>query len=51
MIVGVPAESSQDDRRVALVPGVVKLLAKAKLEVLVEPGAGGTAGFPDAEYE
>ena len=51
MIVGVPAESTQSERRVALVPGVVKFLVKAKIEVLLESKAGQAAGFPDAEYE
>ena len=51
MIVGVPAESAESERRVAVVPGVVKFLIKAKLEVLLESGAGQAAGFPDTEYE
>ena len=50
MIVGVPAESG-GEQRVALVPGVVKFLTKAKLEVLLEAGAGEASGYPDAEYE
>jgi NAD(P) transhydrogenase subunit alpha len=33
-----------------MVPTVVPLLTKAKLEVLVETGAGAEAGFPDAAY-
>lgn len=51
MIVGVPVESYLNERRVALVPPVIPSLAKAGLEVLVEPGAGEKAGFPDAAYE
>lgn len=51
MIVGVPAETYPGERRVALMPAVVPTLAKAGLEVLVEPGAGVNAGFPDAAYE
>jgi len=50
MIVGVPVESYPGERRVALVPGVVAVLAKAGLEVHIEAGAGEKAGFPDAAY-
>lgn len=51
MIVGVPVESYPDERRVALVPGVIPALTKAGLEVLVEQGAGQRAGFSDAAYQ
>jgi len=51
MIVGVSVESYPDERRVALVPAVVRTLVKAGLQVLVEKGAGENAGFPDAAYE
>ncbi|MFQ5816726.1 MAG: Re/Si-specific NAD(P)(+) transhydrogenase subunit alpha [Terriglobia bacterium] len=51
MIVGVAVECYPQERRVALVPAVVPTLAKAGLEVLVEPGAGQSAGFPDAAYQ
>ena len=51
MIIGVPVERYEDERRVALVPAVVPTLAKGGLEVLVEPGAGQSAGFPDTAYE
>ena len=50
LIVGVPKESYPGERRVALVPAVVPNLAKAGLEVVVEPGAGAEAGYPDAAY-
>jgi NAD(P) transhydrogenase subunit alpha len=51
MIVGVPAESYLNERRVALVPAVVPTLTKAGLQVAVEHGAGEKAGFHDAAYE
>ncbi len=51
MIIGIPLESYQHERRVALVPAVVRTLVKAGLQVLVEKGAGENAGFPDAAYE
>jgi H+-translocating NAD(P) transhydrogenase subunit alpha len=50
MIVGVPRETFPGERRVALVPSVIPNLAKAGLEVVVEPGAGFEAGYPDADY-
>ncbi len=51
MIVGVPKETSEGERRVALVPELVSRLSKAGLELLVENGAGVSAGFPDAAYQ
>ncbi|MEM7676280.1 MAG: NAD(P)(+) transhydrogenase (Re/Si-specific) subunit alpha, partial [Myxococcota bacterium] len=51
MIVGVPKESFPGETRVALVPGVLKALTKAKVEVVVEAGAGVAAGYPDATFE
>jgi NAD(P) transhydrogenase subunit alpha len=50
MIVGVPRESFPGERRVALVPGVIPNLTKAGLEVVVEAGAGESAGYLDADY-
>src|SRR5437868_7146366 len=50
MIVGVPRETFPGERRVALVPSSVPVLAKGGLEVIVEAGAGAQAGYPDAEY-
>jgi len=50
MIVGVPTERLPGERRVALVPELVPKLTKAGLEVLVQPGAGATAGFSDPSY-
>lgn len=51
MIVGVPKEAYPGERRVALTPAVVPLLAKAGLEVVLEAGAGEHAGYPDAQYQ
>ncbi len=50
MIVGVPKESYPGERRVAIVPAIVPILAKAGFEVVVEVGAGEQAGYPDAAY-
>jgi proton-translocating NAD(P)+ transhydrogenase subunit alpha len=51
VIVGVPKETYPRERRVALTPAVVPLLAKAGLEVVLEAGAGERAGYPDAQYQ
>ena len=51
MIVGVPKEIYPGERRVALTPVVVPMLAKAGLEVAIEAGAGVAAGYPDAQYQ
>lgn len=51
MKIGVPKESAVGERRVALVPDVVKSLRKNEhVEVLIESGAGEGAGHPDASY-
>jgi H+-translocating NAD(P) transhydrogenase subunit alpha len=51
VIVGVPKEIYPGERRVALTPVVVPMLAKAGLEVAIEAGAGADAGYPDAQYQ
>jgi NAD(P) transhydrogenase subunit alpha len=48
--IGVPRELESGERRVALVPDAVARLTPAGFEVLVEPGAGAAASFPDAAY-
>ena len=50
MIVGVPKETFPDERRVSLIPAVLPTLTKATLDVVVEPSAGASAGFPDSAY-
>jgi len=50
MIIGVPRELFPGERRVALVPAVVPIVAKAGFEVVVEAGAGLGAAYPDADY-
>lgn len=50
LIVGVPKETFAGERRVALVPSGMAVLAKAGLKVIVENGAGVEAGFPDDHY-
>ena len=48
--VGVPRETSPGEQRVALVPANVSTLAKAGIDVLIEPGAGEAAGFLDSAF-
>jgi proton-translocating NAD(P)+ transhydrogenase subunit alpha len=50
MRIGVPAEIRSGETRVAATPETVRKLA-AKNEVRVQAGAGGSASYPDAEYE
>jgi NAD(P) transhydrogenase subunit alpha len=55
--IGVPKETADGERRVALVPEVVRKLANPPgedahgSEVLVERGAGEGAMIPDSQYE
>jgi NAD(P) transhydrogenase subunit alpha len=46
----VPTETRPGERRVALVPDVVKKLVGAGWDVVVQAGAGAEAAFPDAAY-
>ena len=50
MRIGVPRELELGERRVALVPDAVSRLGGAGFDVVVEPGAGMEASFPDAAY-
>jgi proton-translocating NAD(P)+ transhydrogenase subunit alpha len=50
MKVGVARETAPDERRVALVPETAAKLAAAGFEIVVEPGAGEAASFPDDAY-
>ncbi|MBS1870383.1 MAG: NAD(P)(+) transhydrogenase (Re/Si-specific) subunit alpha, partial [Actinobacteria bacterium] len=51
MRLGVPKETAEGERRVALVPEVVRKLVGAGHSVAVERGAGGGAMIPDAAFE
>src|SRR3989442_3078837 len=51
MRVGVPRETAEGERRVALVPEVVAKLVEAGHEIVVERGAGSAASFEDPAYE
>jgi len=49
--IGVPKETAEGERRVALVPDIVRKLAGQGNEIVLEPGAGAQAGIPDALFE
>jgi NAD(P) transhydrogenase subunit alpha len=51
MEIGVPKETAEGERRVGLVPEVVKRLTDQGLEVLVQRGAGAGALIPDSAFE
>lgn len=51
MRIGVPKESADGERRVALVPEIVRSLTKREgVDVVIESGAGENAGHPDSQY-
>src|SRR3954449_1455195 len=50
MRVGIARETAPGERRVALVPETVGKLTAAGFDVVVEPGAGAAASFPDEAY-
>jgi proton-translocating NAD(P)+ transhydrogenase subunit alpha len=50
MRVGVARETAPGERRVALAPETAGKLAAAGFDVVVEPGAGEAASFPDEAY-
>ncbi|MGB7685362.1 MAG: Re/Si-specific NAD(P)(+) transhydrogenase subunit alpha [Solirubrobacterales bacterium] len=52
MRIGVPKETAEGERRVALVPDVVKSLKRNEhVDVVVEAGAGDASGHPDSQYK
>lgn len=51
MIIGVPKEIKDNEYRVSLTPGGVRLLTEAGNRVLVERGAGEGSDFADDQYE
>ena len=50
MLIGVPREIANGERRVALVPDVVQSLTRAGHQVVIERAAGLRAGFTDEAY-
>jgi NAD(P) transhydrogenase subunit alpha len=51
MKIGVPKETAAGERRVAMVPEVVRKLTSADHQILVQRGAGDGALIPDSAYE
>ena len=51
MKLGVPNQSAQGEKRVALVPDVAKKLSTRGVEAVVESGAGELSHIPDDAYE
>lgn len=50
MIVGVPAETTEGEKRVALTPEGAKALIAKEIGVVVQAGAGEKSGFIDSDY-
>ncbi|MEM7165320.1 MAG: Re/Si-specific NAD(P)(+) transhydrogenase subunit alpha [Planctomycetota bacterium] len=50
MIIGVPRDTQDGERRVALIPASIAELKKKGHDVLVEKDAGVAAGFPDKHF-
>jgi alanine dehydrogenase len=48
--IGIPKETVGEERRVAIAPSGVKILAENGHTIYVEKGAGNLAGFSDREY-
>jgi alanine dehydrogenase len=51
MVVGIPKEVKDQDRRVSVQPNGVVELVHGGHEIVVQSGAGSGAGFSDEEYE
>ena len=50
MIITVPKETAEHEKRVALVPDTIGKLIEKDIEVLVEKGAGTSSNYPDELY-
>lgn len=51
LTLGIPAETLDGEHRVAMVPDVVKRLARSDVHIHLEAGAGTSAYYADADYE
>ncbi len=51
MKIAVMGETRPNERRVALVPGVMRFYGKRDFQLAIESGAGTAAAFPDKAYE
>jgi len=50
LLIGIPKEKTENEKRVPLTPQAVQLLCKYGHEVLIEEGAGTGANYSDLEY-
>ncbi|MEU1542112.1 Re/Si-specific NAD(P)(+) transhydrogenase subunit alpha [Actinacidiphila glaucinigra] len=50
MLIGIVSEARRGEKRVAATPATVVQLVKLGYDVVVEPGAGARASFPDEAY-
>ena len=50
LTVGFVSEASPGERRVAMAPSAISVLNKTGVQLIMEPGAGTLAGFPDSDY-
>ena len=51
VIIGVPKETAEGERRVAMEPSVITKLSKLGAEVRIETGAGAAAYIPDDQFK
>ena len=49
--IGIPKETAEGERRVAMEPSVITRLGKLGVEILIESGAGAEAYIPDALFK
>ncbi len=47
---GIPKETVEGENRVALIPRTVKEFTEQEYDILIESGAGASAGYADAQY-
>jgi alanine dehydrogenase len=48
--IGIPSDTKDEEKRVALSPEAVNLLVESENEVIVQKGAGGGANYSDKDY-
>lgn len=50
LLIGIPKEETENEKRIALTPQAVQLLCKSGHKILIESGAGSGANYSDLEY-
>ena len=51
MIIGIPKEIKDNEKRVSLLPHLIQPIADKGHEVIIQAGAGLESGFPDKLYK